>query len=212
MTKSIAGIPIPESDMAREVTELVRDAADDVLFGHSRRSYLWGMLHARRRSLEPDPELLYVAAMFHDLGLTPRYRSVDQRFELDGADAARDFLADHGYPQATVRTVWLAIALHTTPEIPDRLEPEIALLIAGVSTDVVGAGIDTLTADQIAEVCAAHPRTHFADGMLNAFHAGLKDRPQTTFGTMNDDVLAHFDPDFTRVDLVDLVVNNPLPQ
>lgn len=100
----------------------------------------------------------------------------------------------------------------TTPEIPDRLEPEVALLIAGVSTDVVGAGADALTPEEIAEVCAAQPRTNFADGILHAFHAGMKDRPQTTFGTMNVDVLAHFDPEFTRVDLVDLVVKNPLPQ
>jgi hypothetical protein len=212
MTKSVAGIEVPDSTMARDVTELARDAADDLLFGHSSRSYLWGMLHGRRRGLKPDPELLYAAAMFHDLGLTPRYRRVDQRFELDGADAAREFLADHGCSEAAIRTVWLAIALHTTPEIPDRLEPEIALLIAGVSTDVVGAGLDALTPDEVAEVCAAHPRTHFADGMLHTFHAGMKDRPQTTFGTMNADVLAHFDTDFTRIDLVDLIVNNPLPQ
>lgn len=212
MTKKVAGVEFPDSTLAREATGIVRGAADDLLFGHSRRSYLWGMLHARRRRLEPDPELLYVAAMFHDLGLTARYRTSDQRFELDGADAAREFLADHGYPEATTRTVWLAIALHTTPEIPDRFEPEIALLIAGVSTDVVGAGIDALTVEQITDVCAAHPRTNFTDGMLQTFHTGLKDRPQTTFGTMNDDVLAHFDPGFTRVDLVDLMVNNPLPQ
>jgi hypothetical protein len=212
MAKSIAGIHIPDSAMARDVTGLVRDAADDLLFDHSSRSYLWAMLHGRHRGVDPDPELLYAAAMFHDLGLTRRYRRDDQRFELDGADAARGFLADHGYPQATARIVWLAVALHTTPEIPDRMEPEIALLIAGVATDVVGAGLDALTADEVAEVCAAHPRTNFADGMLHAFHAGMKDRPQTTFGTMNADVLAHFDPDFTRIDLVDLVVKNPLPQ
>ncbi|WP_193043890.1 HD domain-containing protein [Mycolicibacterium baixiangningiae] len=212
MTESIAGVGIPDSAMARDVTGLVSGAADETLFGHSRRSYLWAMPHGRHRGLEPDPELLYAAAMFHDLGLTPRYRRTDQRFELDGADAARTFLADHGCPQGAIRTVWLAIALHSTPEIPDRLEPEIALLIAGVATDVVGAGADALTPEEIAEVCAAHPRTNFPDGMLHAFHDGMKERPQTTFGTMNADVLARFDPDFTRIDLVDLIVNNPLPQ
>lgn len=212
MSRSVAGIDIPDTAMAREITALVRDAADELLFGHSVRAYLWAMLHGRHRGVEPDPELLYAAAMFHDLGLTRRYRTLDQRFELDGADAARSFLADHGCPAAALRTVWLAVALHTTPEVPDRLEPEIALLIAGVGTDVVGAGADALTAEEIAQVCAAYPRTDFADGMLRAYHAGMKDRPQTTFGTMNDDVLAHFDPDFARIDLVDLIRNNPLPR
>ncbi|BCI52180.1 phosphohydrolase [Mycolicibacterium litorale] len=212
MAETVAGVEVPDSPMAREVTALVRDAADELLFGHSVRSYLWGMLHGRSRGLDPDPELLYTAAMFHDLGLTARYRRTDQRFELDGADAARTFLIEHGCPEATARTVWLAVALHTTPEIPDRLEPEIALLIAGVATDVVGAGAEALTTDQIAEVCAAHPRTHFTDGMLHAFHDGMKERPHTTFGTMNADILAHFEPDFSRVDVVDLIVKNPLPQ
>jgi len=87
VTYTVAGVVIPDSALAREATELVGAATDDLLFNHSRRAYLWGMLHGRRRGLEPDPELLYVAAMFHDLGLTPKYRRTDQRFELDGADA-----------------------------------------------------------------------------------------------------------------------------
>ncbi|WP_029116341.1 HD domain-containing protein [Mycobacterium sp. URHB0044] len=212
MTKEIAGVAIPDSPMAREATELVAAAADELLFNHSRRAYLWGMLHGRARGLQPDPELLYVGTMFHDLGLTAKYRRLDQRFELDGADLARGFLRDHGYSANEARNVWLAIALHSTPEVPDRMEPEIALLIAGVATDVVGAGLDALTAEQIAEVVAAHPREGFTDGMLRAFHAGTKDRPNTTFGTMNDDVLAHFDPTFTRTNLVDLMRHNELPQ
>ena len=139
MTEIIAGVLIPDSAVVREATELVGAATDELLFNHSRRAYLWGMLHGVRLGLEPDPELLYVAAMFHDLGLTPKFRRTDQRFELDGADAARTFLLEHGYSHDAARKVWLAVALHTTPEIPDRLEPEIALLIAGVATDVVGA-------------------------------------------------------------------------
>lgn len=212
MTETIAGVTIPDSAMAHEATELVRAATDDLLFDHCRRTYLFGMLHAKHRGLEPNPELLYVGAMFHDLGLTAKYRRIDQRFELDGADAARSFLLDHGYSQQAARDMWLAIALHTTPGIPDRMEPEIALLIAGVATDVVGATLDELPADRIAQVLSAHPRTGFIDGMLRAFHFGMKDRPETTFGTMNDDVLAHFDPSFCRRNLVSLIMHNDLPQ
>ena len=208
MTYTIAGVVIPDSTLAREATELVGAATDDLLFNHSRRAYLWGMLHGRRRGLEPDPELLYVAAMFHDLGLTPKYRRTDQRFELDGADAARTFLLAHGHSHDEARKVWLAVALHTTPEIPDRLEPEIALLIAGVATDVVGAALDGLTAEQIAEVTTTHPRTGFTDGILHAFHAGMKNRPETTIGTMNETTLLIT----SRTNLVDLIKHNELPQ
>jgi hypothetical protein len=158
----------------------------------------------------PDHEL-YVGAMCHDLGLTEKYRSTDQRFELDGADAARAFLLSHGYSESDARNVWLAIALHTTPGVPYRMEPEIALVTAGVETDVLGLALDALTADEIAEVIAAHPRRDFKANILKAFNGGMKDRPNTTFGTMNDDVLAWFDPTFERQDFVRMIKANPRP-
>lgn len=211
MSKKIAGIAIPDTALVREATDLVRDVADDLLFHHSRRVYLWGSLQGSRRGLVPDPELLYVGAMFHDLGLTDKYGSTDQRFELDGADAAREFLRSHGISENDARNVWLSIALHTTPGIPDRLDPEIALVTAGVETDVLGLNLDALSSVEIQEVIVAHPRVDFKAGILRAFHDGMKARPDTTFGTMNDDVLTHFDPDFQRTDFVTLINANALP-
>jgi len=90
----------------------------DLLFDHSRRVFLFGALQGQRRGLDPDLELLYVGAMFHDIGLTAGYRDSTLRFEVDGANAAEKFLRDRGYDDATVRTVWLSIALHTTPAVP----------------------------------------------------------------------------------------------
>ncbi|WP_099039681.1 HD domain-containing protein [Mycobacterium neglectum] len=211
MSEEIAGIVIPDTELVREATELVRDVADDLLFNHSRRVYLWGSLQGSRRGLVPDPELFYVGAMFHDLGLTEKYCSTDQRFELDGADAAQAFLRAHGISEHDARNVWLGIALHTTPGIPDRLGPEIALVTAGVETDVLGLNLDALSSAEIQEVIAAHPRVDFKAGILQAFHDGMKNRPDTTFGTMNDDVLAHFDPTFKRTDFVSLIDANALP-
>jgi HD superfamily phosphodiesterase len=211
MPETIADVTVPETAMAREATELVREVADELLFNHCRRVYLWGSLQGIRRGLIPDPELLYVGAMFHDLGLTDNYGSTDQRFELDGADAARTFLRNHGVSEKEARTVWLSIALHTTPGIPDRLEPEIALVTAGVETDVLGLGLDALTSAEINEVIAAYPRRNFKRGMIATFYGGMKTRPETTFGTMNDDVLAHCDPKFQREDFVRLIEANALP-
>lgn len=85
-----------------------------------------------------DSELLYIAAMFHDIGLTPTYRSSQLRFEVDGANAARDYLRAQGISASEIERVWLAIALHTTPGIPEHLHPGIALLQAGAGMDVVG--------------------------------------------------------------------------
>lgn len=210
--QTIAGITIPDSVLVRDATEFIREAEDDLLFDHSRRVYLFGALRGQRLGLQPDLELLYVAAMFHDLGLTERYRTSDLRFEVDGANAARDFLLQHGVDAADARKVWLGIALHTTPGVPQFLEPEVALVNAGVEYDVVGLARDEISPEAVAAVTAAHPRPDFKNRILVAFNDGMKHRPDTTFGTMNDDVLAHFDAGFERQDFVDLILNNSWPE
>ncbi|OBL10872.1 diguanylate cyclase [Mycobacterium sp. 1245499.0] len=209
---AVADIVVPDTALVREATEFIRAAEDDVLFHHSRRAYFFGALHGRRLGLHPDLELLYVAAMFHDLGLTSRYGASTERFEIDGADAAREFLVERGVEEAQAQKVWLGIALHTTPGVPARLDPEISLLIAGVATDVVGAGREALPSDAVEAVTAAHPRPDFKNRILVAFNEGMKHRPETTYGTMNADVLAHFDPNFTPANMVDAIHNSPWPE
>ncbi|EUA35701.1 HD domain protein [Mycobacterium xenopi 3993] len=176
-TESIAGVVIPDTPLVREVTDFIRDAEDDLLFHHSRRVFLFGALQGQRRGLQPDLELLYVGAMFHDLGLTERYRTSTLRFEVDGANAARDFLLARGVDETDARRVWLGIALHTTPGVPEFLEPEIALVTAGVETDVVGIGRDDLSPEALAAVTAAHPRPDFKRRILQAFTNGMRHRP-----------------------------------
>jgi HD domain len=210
--ETIADVVIPDTALVREVTDFIRDAENDLLFDHSRRVFLFGALQGRRRGLQPDLELLYAGAMFHDLGLTARYRSSTLRFEVDGANAAREFLLQRGVDESDAQKVWLSIALHTTPGVPEFLEPEIALVTAGVETDVVGIGRDDISPEAIAAVTAAHPRPDFKNRILATFNDGMKHRPHSTFGTMNADVLQHFDPTFVRDDMVDLVLNSTWPE
>jgi hypothetical protein len=212
MPETIAGITVPDTALVREATALVRQSADDTLFHHSRRVFLWGMLKTAVRGLEVDPELAYVGGLFHDLGLTADYRTKDRRFELDGAETAYGFLRDHGRSEEEARNVWLAIALHTTPEVPLHLAPEVAVVTLGVETDVLGLDLEQITPVQRAEVVAAHPRPDFKNRILQAFYDGMADRPDTTFGTMNDDVLAHFDPTFQRKDFVAVIRSNAWPE
>jgi HD superfamily phosphodiesterase len=210
-TQHIAGIVIPDTPLVREITEYIRDTEDELLFNHSRRVFLFGALQGHRRGLQPDPELLYAGAMFHDIGLTADYRTSMLRFEVDGANAARDFLLERGVDEAAARKVWLSIALHTTPGVPEFLEPEIALVTAGVETDVLGIGRNNLSAKAIQEVTAAHPRPDFKNRILRAFTDGMKHRPRSTFGTVNADVLQHFDDSFVRDDFVEIIRSNSWP-
>jgi HD superfamily phosphodiesterase len=212
MAEEIAGVRIPDSKLAREATELVREAAPGLVFDHSRRVFLFGSLRGRDEGLTFDPELLYVGAMFHDLGLTERFRRTDQRFEIDGADEARRFLHAHGISGEPADRVWTGIALHTTPEIPLHMAAEIALVTRGVELDVLGIGYDLITDDQRADVVAAHPRPDFKNRILAAFTDGIKDRPETTFGNVKTDVLEHFVPGFHRGDFVDVIKNSAWPE
>jgi HD superfamily phosphodiesterase len=208
MTEVIAGIAIPDTKLVADATELVRKATDDLLFHHSRRVFLFGSLQGRRLGLTVDPELLYVGALFHDLGLTDTYGSQDLRFEVDGANAAKSFLLDQGLSEADAAKVWTAVALHTTPGVPEFMEPEIALVTAGVETDVLGIGYRDLDPADIAEVTQAHPRPDFKRRILQAFTDGNRHRPETTFGNVNADVLEHFCPGFQRTDFVDVIKNS----
>jgi hypothetical protein len=212
MTDTIAGIKIPDSTLAKDATELIRETTTALIFNHSRRVFLFGSLQARALGIQPDPELQYVAALFHDTGLVAPYRSDDQRFELDGADQARAFLLTHGFSEADAGTVWTAIALHTTPEVPYRMAPEIAATTAGVETDVLGMRLGNLSGAEIDAVTAAHPRPNFKRQILQAFTDGFKHRPDTTFGTVNADVLEHFVPGYRSIDFVDVIQNSAWPE
>jgi HD superfamily phosphodiesterase len=195
----LAGIKVPDSKLAREITELVRGTESSLLFHHSSRVYYWGALAGKRRGLKFDPELLYAGAMFHDMGLTHQHSSAHERFEVDGANVARDFLRSRGIAQRDVETVWTAIALHTTPGIPQHMHPLVALVTAGVEMDVLGLAYSEYSDGERKAVVHAHPRTaHFKEDIIQAFYDGIKHKPETTFGNVKADVLADKDPHFTR--------------
>src|SRR3954453_11426328 len=205
---SIAGIAGPDSALARDAADFVRDVSTQLLFDHSRRVFLWASLQGEKLGLDYDPELLYVGAMFHDIGLVEGHRSEHERFEIDGANAARAFLERHGLPEERVMTVWEAIALHTTPEVPRYKQPEVRLVTLGVEYDVLGLHFDQPSAQQREAVLAAHPRTDFKAGIVEAFSAGMRAKPETTFGTMNTDILEATVPEYVRPNFCDYIQNS----
>jgi hypothetical protein len=205
----ISGVRIPDSKLAREAAQLIRDTESDFLFQHSTRVYFWGALAGKRRGLTFDPELFYTAAMFHDLGLTAGFRESRLRFEVDGANAARDFLQSHGISELDIKRVWLAIALHTTPGISAHLHPIVALTAEGVMMDLVGLGYDEFTDAQRSAVETAYPHPpQFAEDILQSLYDGLEHRPETTQGTGLADVVADKDPHFHRRDFCSLMRNS----
>src|SRR5882757_3346588 len=206
---AISGVTIPDSKLAREVTGLVRDTESPLLFNHSTRVYYFGSLAGKRRGLKFDPELLYIGAIFHDMGLTPQYSSKSDRFEVDGANSARAFLRQHNISQQDIDTVWTAIALHTTPGIPQYMHPVVALVTAGVEMDVLGIDYANFTDADRNAVVQAFPRTpQFKEDIIQAFNNGFKHKPDSTFGTVNAYVLADKDPNFQRGNFCSVIRNS----
>jgi HD domain len=210
--QTAAGVTLPDTKLARDATELVREAATDLVYNHSRRVFWFGSLQGRNRGLSFDPELLYIGAMFHDLGLNPEHRGSGRRFEVDSAEEARRFLQGHGMPEDSIRRVWTAIALHTTPGIPQFMEPEVALVTAGVEYDVLGIGYHDVSDADRAQITALHPRPDFKQQILKAFTDGIAPKPETAFGNVKADVLERYVPGYQRGNFVVIILNSDWPE
>ncbi len=200
------GISLPYSSLVREVTEFVRDTESELLFNHSSRVYCFGALMGARKGMVFDPELLYVGAMFHDLGLTRAHSSMQNRFEVDGANAAVEFLHQRGIGEQAAHEVWTAIALHTTPEIPRYMSPVVALTSAGVEMDVLGVDYADYSIESRSGVVKAFPRSpSFKEDIIEAFYEGIKRKPQITFGNVTADVMADKESAFRPRNFCDVV-------
>jgi hypothetical protein len=206
-----SAIQIPDTKLAKEATEILREQSTDLLYNHSIRVYLFAAEQGRQAKLRFDPELLYVSAAFHDLGLIKKYSSDTERFEVDGANAVRQFLVAHNVPEEQVQTAWEAIALHTTPGVTQYMRPEVALLFTGVGLDVLGEGFDKFPADLRDQIVAEYPRINFKEGIVKAFFGGFEHKPGTTWGTVKADVCERYISGYKSPNFCDLIANSPFP-
>ena len=211
MSNLSSALVIPDSLLAKEATDLLRGHSTDLLFNHSIRVYLFAAEQGRQQKLRFDPELLYVAAAFHDFGLIRKLSSPDQRFEVDGANAARQFLTAHNVPEERVQIAWEAIALHTTPGITQYMCPEVALLYSGVGLDVLGKGFDQFPLGLREEIVAQYPRKRFKEGFIQEYFAGFAHKPGTTFGTVNAGICERLIPGYKSPNAYDALAASPFP-
>jgi hypothetical protein len=211
MSTPASALAIPDSLLAKEATDILREHSTDLLFNHSTRVYLFAAEKGRQQKLRFDPELLYVAAAFHDLGLIEKFSSQNERFEVDGANAARQFLTSHHVPEEQVQTVWEAIALNTTPGVTQYMRSEVALLYSGMALDVLGRGFDQFPSELRGEIVAMYPRKDFKEGMVQALFGGFAHKPGTTYGTVFVGVCERFIPGYKSPNTVDVMAASPFP-
>jgi hypothetical protein len=202
---------VPDSQLTRETTGLLREYSTPVLINHSHRVFFWADEFGRQTGQPYDAELLFICAAFHDLGLLKTFRSADDRFEVDSANAVRQFLDHHGVPHTRIQTAWDAISLHTTPGIAAYKPLEVELLYNGVGLDVLGLGYEGLDPKLRDKVVAQFPRVDFHRQIAQAFYDGFGYKPQTTEGTCNEDICSHFTRNYKRSNFYEQTQNSAFP-
>jgi hypothetical protein len=202
--REVACVKLPDSKLARDATDFTRGLSAPVVFNHVLRTYVFGELLGRAKGLKFDSELFYLGAVLHDLGQTERFMG-QQRFEVDGADAAAEFLKDKGVPKESVEVVWDAVALHTSRGIVERKRPEIALVSAGAGADVFGSGIDQLPKKAVVQVIAAFPRMAFKKGYQKVLAEIVARKPETTPFTFMAQVGERHVPGYNAPHFCDLI-------
>ena len=200
---------VPDSKLTREATGLLREFSTPLLFNHSHRVFFWANEQGRQTGQHFDAELLFVCAAFHDLGLLKKFSSETDRFEVDSANAVRQFLEHHQVSTARIQTAWDAIALHTTPGIAAYKPVEVELLYNGVGLDVLGIGYQEFPQDVRKKVVAEYPRVDFKQSIVKAFLGGFEHKTQTTEATCNEDICSHFIRNYKRSDFYDQIQNSP---
>src|ERR1700760_4292809 len=191
-----AELGVPDTQLTREATGLLHEFSTPLLFNHSHRVFFWANELGRQAGEPFDAELLFICAVFHDLGLLKKFSSDDDRFEVDSANAVRQFLERHEVPPARIQVAWDAISLHTTPGIAAYKPLEVELLYNGVALDVLGTGYNTFPEGLRKSVVAQYPRENFKQEIAKAFLAGFDHKTQTTQGTCNEDICSHLIPNY----------------
>jgi hypothetical protein len=207
----LAGIKLPDSALVRDAIELAKSSSSPFLFNHVMRSWLFGVLIAERAQAAPDSEVLAVSAILHDLGLTDRFAAQD-RFEVDGANAARSFLNDRNIPKQQIQLVWDAIALHTTRSIALHKEPEVAFTHSGISLDAIGAGLDLIPQEKLRAVLIEFPRLSMKTELKACLCSIVRRKPQTSYDNILRDFGTQYVDGYKAPSFADLIENAPFAE
>lgn len=205
---TIGGITAPDSELSRKAAALAAQAHTPAILNHVHRTYWFAEFLARKREMKFDQELVYLASLLHDLGLSHEH-AADKRFEVDGADAASRFLLANDYPPAKTEIVWDAIALHSSADIADRREPEVALVHFGAHVDVMGLRIEEISPQLIDDTLALYPRVGFKQAFTQALAEVARKKPHTAIGTGLADIGRRLVPGLEIPNVCDLLLFAP---
>jgi len=203
-----AGIAVPDSKLAKEAASIARAALPVEIYNHSLRTFFFAELLAKVKKIDHDAEIVYVASILHDTGMSPKHMSAHRPFEVDGAELARQLLSRHGVSGERADRAWDAIALHDNGGIASHKQSEVLLVNAGVSADF-GGFLDQMTRDEILDVLKAAPRLGFIEAFIDASAAVAKHKPLASAHSFVADVGYRKVPGFSIPNFCDEVLPDP---
>jgi hypothetical protein len=204
-------VRVPDTPLVTDAIALARARSEAYLFNHVMRSWLFATLLAEQKGQAYDAEVLAVSALLHDIALsTPSGGPL--RFEVEGANTAREFARDRGVDARRTQLIWDSIALNSTPSICLHKEVEAALCTMGVALDWGGWGYDSIPAEQMARIVAEFPRLEMKQRFTNAVCGLCERRPETTYDNFARDFGVRFVPGYQAPSMVDVLMNAPFEE
>ena len=207
----VAGVPVPDTPLVTRAIEYARLHSEPYLFNHVMRSWLFAVSLAELKHAVYDGEILAVATLLHDLGLAKAF-SGPLRFEVEGANAARQFAQREGLDDRRAQLIWDGVALHSTPSIGLHKEAEVALCTSGIGLDWGGWGYEALSKSQMAQIVDAFPRLEMKQRFTRAVCGIVETRPSTTYDNFARDFGERFVPGYKRPSTVDFLLNSPFSE
>jgi hypothetical protein len=207
-TRLLGGVRVPDTEPVAEAMSYARKYAEPFLFNHVMRSWLFGAALAEVDRIPHDAEVLAIGALLHDLGLSYAF-SGPLRFEVEGANAARDFAQNMSIDGRRAQLIWDSVALNSTPSLALHKEPEVALCSAGTVLDWSGQGADKLTDDQVRSILEAFPRLQMKRRFTHAVCGIVKSRPNSTYDNFARDFGERYVPGYQAPSTVDYLLNAP---
>jgi len=211
-TRLLAGIEVPDSPIITRALDYAKQYSEPALYHHAVRSWLFAVRLGQLQGVEQDAEVVAVATLLHDLSLADHFSGGHRRFEVEGADVAREFAREQGLDDRRVQLVWDTVALNSTPSIALYKEPEVALSTAGIGVDWGGFQYDQIPADEMQSILAEFPRLGMKRSFIDSVCRIVKARPETTYDNFARDFGERFVPGYTAPSTVDFLMNSPFDE
>jgi hypothetical protein len=210
-TRLVAGVSVPDTAMIAGALEYAQRLSEPYLFNHAMRSWLFAARIGQLKNIDCDQEVVAVGTILHDVGLTAGV-SGPNRFEVNGADAARSFIKERGFSDRRSQLIWDLVALNSTPSIALHKEAEVALGTMGIGLDWGGFGLEVIPSAEIAEIVGAFPRLKMKHEFAETCRHLVARRPETSYDNFLRDFGERFVPGYRPMSTVDLLLNAPFEE